>query len=65
MSSCVVPPLISTSKIWSPVITFIVYAVQAQIRGDDSLTTVKAFTALSIITPSPRPRKDYSPSYPR
>lgn len=26
------------------------YAVQAQIRADDSLTTVKAFTALSIIT---------------
>ncbi|CAG8088723.1 unnamed protein product [Penicillium nalgiovense] len=36
--------------IWSPVITFLVYAVQAQIRADDSLTTVKAFTALSIIT---------------
>ncbi|KAJ5401745.1 ABC transporter integral membrane type 1 [Penicillium crustosum] len=40
----------SLPRIWSPVITFIVYAVQAQIRGDDSLTTVKAFTALSIIT---------------
>lgn len=37
-------------RIWSPVITFIVYAVQAQIRADDSLTTVKVFTALSIIT---------------
>lgn len=40
----------SLPRIWSPVITFIVYAVQAQIRGDDSLTTVKAFTTLSIIT---------------
>ncbi|KAJ6139789.1 ABC transporter integral membrane type 1 [Penicillium samsonianum] len=40
----------SLPRIWSPVITFIVYAVQAQIRADDSLTTVKAFTALSIIT---------------
>lgn len=37
-------------RIWAPVITFIVYAIQARIRGDDSLTTVKAFTALSIIT---------------
>ncbi|KAE8358078.1 putative multidrug resistance protein [Aspergillus caelatus] len=37
-------------RIWSSVITFIVYAIQARIRGDDSLTTVKAFTALSIIT---------------
>lgn len=37
-------------RIWSPVITFIVYAIQAQIRGDNSLTTVKAFTALGIIT---------------
>ncbi|KAJ5633110.1 ABC transporterintegral membrane type 1 [Penicillium lividum] len=42
--------LASAPRIWSPVITFIVYAVQAQIRADDSLTTVKAFTALSIIT---------------
>ncbi|KAJ5435683.1 ABC transporter integral membrane type 1 [Penicillium cf. griseofulvum] len=42
--------LASVPRIWSPVITFIVYAVQAQIRADDSLTTVKAFTALSIIT---------------
>ncbi|KAJ9485611.1 hypothetical protein VN97_g7741 [Penicillium thymicola] len=42
--------LASLPRIWSPVITFIVYAVLAQIRGDDSLTTVKAFTALSIIT---------------
>lgn len=42
--------LASLPRIWSPVITFVVYAVQAQIRGDDSLTTVKAFTALSIIT---------------
>ncbi|CAG7967353.1 unnamed protein product [Penicillium nalgiovense] len=40
----------SLPRIWSPVITFLVYAVQAQIRADDSLTTVKAFTALSIIT---------------
>ncbi|KAB8278602.1 P-loop containing nucleoside triphosphate hydrolase protein [Aspergillus minisclerotigenes] len=37
-------------RIWAPVITFTVYAIQARIRGDDSLTTVKAFTALSIIT---------------
>ncbi|CAI7670419.1 unnamed protein product [Penicillium palitans] len=42
--------LASVPRIWSPVITFIVYAVQAQIRADDSLTTVKVFTALSIIT---------------
>ncbi|KAJ5992424.1 ABC transporter integral membrane type 1 [Penicillium sp. IBT 35674x] len=40
----------SMPRIWSPVITFIVYAVQAHIKGDDSLTTVKAFTAMSIIT---------------
>ena len=37
-------------RIWSPVITFTVYAIQARIQGDDSLTTVRAFTALSIIT---------------
>ncbi|KAJ5163601.1 ABC transporter integral membrane type 1 [Penicillium coprophilum] len=42
--------LASVPRIWSPVITFIVYAVQAELRADDSLTTVKAFTALSIIT---------------
>ncbi|OQE10326.1 hypothetical protein PENVUL_c004G03056 [Penicillium vulpinum] len=42
--------LASLPRIWSPVITFIVYAVQAQIKADDSLTTVKAFTALSLIT---------------
>ncbi|KAJ5660981.1 ABC transporter integral membrane type 1 [Penicillium longicatenatum] len=42
--------LASVPRIWSPVITFIVYAVQAQTKTDDSLTTVKAFTALSIIT---------------
>ncbi|CAG8909081.1 unnamed protein product [Penicillium egyptiacum] len=42
--------LASLPRIWSPVVTFIIYAVQAQIRADDSLTTVKAFTALSIIT---------------
>ncbi|KAE8415945.1 putative multidrug resistance protein [Aspergillus pseudocaelatus] len=42
--------LATLPRIWSPVITFIVYAIQARIRGDDSLTTVKAFTALSIIT---------------
>ncbi|KAB8210096.1 putative multidrug resistance protein [Aspergillus parasiticus] len=42
--------LATLPRIWAPVITFIVYAIQARIRGDNSLTTVKAFTALSIIT---------------
>ncbi|KAB8214525.1 hypothetical protein BDV33DRAFT_209223 [Aspergillus novoparasiticus] len=42
--------LATLPRIWAPVITFIVYAIQARIRGDSSLTTVKAFTALSIIT---------------
>ncbi|KAB8254971.1 P-loop containing nucleoside triphosphate hydrolase protein [Aspergillus pseudonomiae] len=42
--------LATLPRIWSPVITFTVYAIQARIQGDDSLTTVRAFTALSIIT---------------
>ncbi|OGM40676.1 hypothetical protein ABOM_010583 [Aspergillus bombycis] len=42
--------LATLPRIWSPVITFTVYAIQARIRGDDSLTTARAFTALSIIT---------------
>ncbi|XHG07806.1 hypothetical protein AWENTII_010938 [Aspergillus wentii] len=41
--------LASVPRIWSPVITFIVYAIQVQIKSE-SLTTIKAFTALSIIT---------------
>ncbi|QDS72379.1 hypothetical protein FKW77_008421 [Venturia effusa] len=36
--------------VWSPVVTFIVYAIQARVRGSQSLTTVQAFTSLSIIT---------------
>ncbi|KAF7589459.1 hypothetical protein BBP40_004257 [Aspergillus hancockii] len=42
--------LASLPRIWSSVITFIVYAVQAKIRGEGSLSTVKAFSSLSIIT---------------
>ncbi|KAE8391677.1 P-loop containing nucleoside triphosphate hydrolase protein [Aspergillus alliaceus] len=42
--------LATLPRIWSPVITFIVYAIQAQIRGHNSLTTVEAFTSLGIIT---------------
>ncbi|PYH89693.1 putative multidrug resistance protein [Aspergillus ellipticus CBS 707.79] len=42
--------LATVPRIWSSVIIFIIYAVQAQIRDGDSLTTVKAFTTLSIIT---------------
>ncbi|KAH8423784.1 uncharacterized protein LDX57_001542 [Aspergillus melleus] len=37
-------------RIWSPVVTFIIYAIQANIKNGESLTTVKAFTALSMIT---------------
>lgn len=36
--------------IWSPVISFIVFAIQASVKGQSSLTTVQAFTSLSIIT---------------
>ncbi|KAE9983445.1 hypothetical protein EG328_009937 [Venturia inaequalis] len=36
--------------IWSPAITFVVFAVQASIKNSQSLTTVQIFTSLSIIT---------------
>lgn len=45
--------LTTTAKfplIFSPVITFIVFTIQAKIRGTDPLSTVQAFTSLSIIT---------------
>ncbi|KAE8369715.1 hypothetical protein BDV27DRAFT_152796 [Aspergillus caelatus] len=35
--------------IWSPVISFIVFSIQAKITGSQSLTSVRAFTSLSII----------------
>lgn len=35
---------------WSPVITFIVFTVQSEIRGTSPLSTSQAFTSLSIIT---------------
>ncbi|KAH7413379.1 ABC transporter family protein [Cadophora sp. MPI-SDFR-AT-0126] len=37
-------------KIWAPAISFIVFAIQAKVRGTDSLDTVQAFASLSIIT---------------
>lgn len=36
--------------IWSPAISFIVFSIQAKINSTDSLTTVRAFISLSIIT---------------
>lgn len=36
--------------IWSPVISFIVFAIQAKVHSTGSLTIVEAFTSLSIIT---------------
>ncbi|KAI5195395.1 putative ABC transporter [Aureobasidium subglaciale] len=36
--------------IWSPVITFMVFAIQASLRGQESLTTAQTFTSLSLIT---------------
>lgn len=36
--------------IWSPVITFVVFAVQASVRDSHPLNTVQIFTSLSIVT---------------
>jgi len=35
---------------WSPSLAFIIYAIQANIRGSDSLSTAQAFTSLAIIS---------------
>ncbi|KAE8152270.1 putative multidrug resistance protein [Aspergillus avenaceus] len=42
--------LANLPAIWSPVISFIVFSIQARINGSESLTTVRAFTSLSIIS---------------
>ncbi|KAE8381911.1 putative multidrug resistance protein [Aspergillus bertholletiae] len=41
--------LANLPAIWSPVISFVVFSIQAKITGSESLTTVRAFTSLSII----------------
>lgn len=40
----------SFPKIWAPAISFIVFAIQAKVKGNDSLNTAQAFASLSIIT---------------
>ncbi|KAG4423435.1 hypothetical protein IFR04_003402 [Cadophora malorum] len=42
--------LASFPKIWAPAISFIVFAIQAKVKGNDSLNIVQAFASLSIIT---------------
>ncbi|KAH0376082.1 putative ABC transporter, partial [Aureobasidium melanogenum] len=41
--------LSSLPTIWSPFVTFVAVAVQALLRGRDSINTVQVFTSLSII----------------
>jgi ATP-binding cassette subfamily C (CFTR/MRP) protein 1 len=40
----------SIPSIWSPMLTFIAYAVKAKIQNEGSLSMVQAFTSLAIIT---------------
>lgn len=39
-----------TPGIWGPAATFAVFAIQASVRGTDSINTTNAFTALSLIS---------------
>lgn len=39
----------SPPAIWSPFVTFVAFAIQALLRGRDSINTVQIFTSLSII----------------
>ncbi|KAG9660971.1 putative multidrug resistance protein, partial [Aureobasidium melanogenum] len=41
--------LSSPPAIWSPFVTFVAFAIQALLRGRDSINTVQIFTSLSII----------------
>lgn len=42
--------LADVPTIWSPVVSFIMYAIADQIQGTDTLTPAKVFTSLGIIT---------------